>query len=737
MQGDGKAHFPNASEDYVISGGGQVWMNSAVHLAETVMEGWFIPWTSLLYISSACENLTGYSPLSFKSHPRLLFDLIYGEDRDFFIRYLKSTLLLGGVRNVNVRFRHSSGTWRWGNVIISKRDHPQNEGATYHFQVRDITSAYGEELTSPLVPFRFYDLLNIQEALIAVSLPDTTLTYVNDAYARFHGVAPARLIGARWIDFVPETERTKNLELLQSFGPAKTRDVIENYAVDREGNFKWHSWIVKAHFDSRGRIIEFSTTGHDITALKLLNERLSISEERYRAVVGNMGEMIIRHDIESTILFVNESFASFIGTSVGDITGQKWFHLVDPEMAAGIKLKMSELTQDHPTDRIEMAHTRFDGVERWITWISTGIFNDSGELTELQVVGRDTTERKDYERQLQKAQEDLLEAQRRLEQENLYLREKVSISRTLDGIVAGSESMHEVFEKAGQVANTDAPVLLMGETGTGKELIAQAIHNDSKRKRKTMVTVNCAALPVSLIENELFGREKGAYTGALARQPGRFELAHQSTIFLDEIGELPVEIQVKLLRVLQFGEYQMLGSPETKKVDVRIIAATNKNLAEAVTNGSFRSDLFYRLNVFPITLPPLRQRKVDIPSLVFHFIDEIGNQIGKRIEKVSTDSMNRLLRYDWPGNVRELRNIIEYNMILAKGPVLELRLHEDAVSAEKTNTLNEQTKVMIERVLQQTGWKIRGKDGAAERLGMKESTLRFKMKKLGISRPNG
>jgi len=249
-----------------------------------------------------------------------------------------------------------------------------------------------------------------------------------------------------------------------------------------------------------------------------------------------------------------------------------------------------------------------------------------------------------------------------------------------------------------------------------------------------MVTVNCAALPSSLIESELFGREKGAYTGALTKQIGRFELANYSTLFLDEIGELPNGIQVKLLRVLQFGEYQMLGSPETRKVDVRIIAATNKNLAKAVSEGNFRNDLFYRLNVFPITIPPLRNRKEDIPSLVFHFIDEIGQNMGKRVDKVSTAGMNKLLKYDWPGNVRELRNIIEYNMILAKGPVMDLTLHEEPVDSLSDLSLEEQNRIHIERVLQQTGWKIRGKEGAAEKLGMKESTLRFRMKKLGIER---
>jgi transcriptional regulator with GAF, ATPase, and Fis domain len=304
----------------------------------------------------------------------------------------------------------------------------------------------------------------------------------------------------------------------------------------------------------------------------------------------------------------------------------------------------------------------------------------------------------------------------------------------IEGIVADSPKMHGVFEKVIQVAETEAPVLLMGETGTGKELIAQAIHNASKRSRRTMITVNCAALPSSLIESELFGREKGAYTGALSKQIGRFELADQSTIFLDEVGELPLDIQVKLLRVIQFGEYQLLGSPETRKVNVRIIAATNRSLSRAVSEGLFRSDLFYRLNVFPIMLPPLRERKEDIPSLVFHFLEEIGQKMGKRFDKVSTQSMNRLLRYDWPGNIRELRNIVEYNMILSPGPQLEIHLHDNQSDIQVSDSLDEQQKTHIEKVLEQSDWRIRGMGGAAEKLGMKESTLRFRMNKLGIKR---
>ena len=280
-------------------------------------------------------------------------------------------------------------------------------------------------------------------------------------------------------------------------------------------------------------------------------------------------------------------------------------------------------------------------------------------------------------------------------------------------------------------------MLLLGETGSGKEVLAQAIHDASARKDRPMVKVNCAALPATLIESELFGREKGAFTGAIARQPGRFEIADGSTIFLDEVGELPLELQPKLLRVLQEGEFERLGGARTIKVDVRVIAATNRNLTQAVKDGKFREDLFYRLEVFPIDLPPLRDRPEDIPLLSWTFVKEFSNSMGKPIEKISTESMNAMVAYSWPGNIRELRNVIERAMILAHGPVLQVRLnhrppqlHADKPAAD--GTLDQAERSHIVRALDRCGWRIRGTGGAAEQLGLKPTTLESRMKKLGI-----
>jgi len=295
-----------------------------------------------------------------------------------------------------------------------------------------------------------------------------------------------------------------------------------------------------------------------------------------------------------------------------------------------------------------------------------------------------------------------------------------------------------VFYKVEQIAASDTIVLILGETGTGKELVARAIHGLSLRKDRALVKINCATLPSNLIESELFGHEKGAYTGAHSTQLGRFEVANGATLFLDEIGELPLELQPKLLRVIQDGEFERLGSSRTVKVDVRIIAATNRNLEEEVHNGRFRKDLWYRLNIFPITVPALREHMEDIPQLVEYYIDKISRRLGKSIESIPTNVMNTLQNYHWPGNVRELENVIERAVINSSGPKLRLvdelkKPFKDLSTSQKTLEAVERDHII--RVLEQTHWKVSGKNGASEILGLNISTLRARMRKLGIRRP--
>jgi transcriptional regulator with GAF, ATPase, and Fis domain len=344
-------------------------------------------------------------------------------------------------------------------------------------------------------------------------------------------------------------------------------------------------------------------------------------------------------------------------------------------------------------------------------------------------------ERKRADQTIQKALAEIRTLKDRLEAENLYLRDQIDIEYKHEEIIGQSSAIRKVLQQVEQVASTDSTVLILGETGTGKELMARAIHNLSSRKARAMIKLNCAALPATLIEAELFGREKGAYTGAAATQIGRFEAANGSTIFLDEIGELPLELQSKLLRVLQESQFERLGSTIPVKVDVRVIAATNRDLAKDVNEGRFREDLYYRLNVFPVSVPPLRERREDIPLLVWAMANEFGKTFGKTIERIPKKNMDALEQYPWPGNIRELRNMIERAMILNNSPTLVVALPEGpARITSQAKSLEEIERLHIISVMESTEWRVRGKNGAAEILKIKPTTLDAKMKKLGIHR---
>lgn len=344
--------------------------------------------------------------------------------------------------------------------------------------------------------------------------------------------------------------------------------------------------------------------------------------------------------------------------------------------------------------------------------------------------------RKRAEAELRQTLDDNVRLRDRLIQENVYLQHEVKARQGSAEIMGQSAAIRSVLDEVDQVARTGATVLLSGETGTGKELVATAIHERSSRGARAMVSVNCAAIPTTLIESELFGREKGAYTGALTRQSGLFELADGSTIFLDEIGELSGEVQVKLLRVLQEREIVRLGGSRPIRVDVRIVAATNRELEQMVADGAFREDLYYRLNVFPIRVPPLRERPEDIPTLTWAFVDEFAKAFGKRFESISKEHMLALQRYPWPGNVRELRNAVERAAIVSKGPRLVIEPPRAKATAHRRHLrLQDVERDHIRMVLERTGWRVRGHGGAAEILGLKPSTLEDRMSKLGLRRP--
>jgi PAS domain S-box-containing protein len=418
------------------------------------------------------------------------------------------------------------------------------------------------------------------------------------------------------------------------------------------------------------------------------------------------------------------------------ITHDRFLTSIHPEDRDTVRRKIEKVLESQEGGRIEYRIPGANDTVRWIASHGHVHCKTPGICDRLTGVSIDITDHKRMETALRSQLEEIENLTQQLEKENIYLRREIVYPFSQDTIVGRSSLVQKVLAAADQVAQTDSTVLITGETGTGKELLSHFIHNQSKRRDRIMVRVNCGALPANLIENELFGREKGAYTGALSREAGRFELADGSTLFLDEIGELSADLQAKLLHFLESGEFERLGSTKTIRVDVRVIAATHRNLAEEVKKGTFREDLFYRLNVFPIEVPPLRQRPEDIPLLVKVFIREFNQKMGKQVQSISKKAMQQLEAYAWPGNIRELRNVIEHAVILSQGEILNLEMPKKPIETPETvSSLEEVEKQHILSVLKQTGWRIKGADGAAERLKIKPSTLYSKMARLGIATP--
>jgi PAS domain S-box-containing protein len=419
-----------------------------------------------------------------------------------------------------------------------------------------------------------------------------------------------------------------------------------------------------------------------------------------------------------------------------DLTFERFLETVYPDDRASARETLAYSLKTRELVVLEYRIVLPDGSVRWVVSRGRSFPATSERAERVMGVTIDITQRKEMEAQFREQLTEIQALKQQLEQENVYLRDEIMLQHGHEGIIARSRAMKQILTQVEQVADTDATVLLSGETGTGKELLARTIHNLSSRKERSLITINCAALPSTLIESELFGREKGAYTGALTRMAGRFEVAHRSTLFLDEIGELTLDLQAKLLRVIEEGLFERLGSTKPLQVDVRIIAATNRDLVQEVAAGRFRSDLYYRLSVFPISLPPLRERPEDIPPLVWMFVKQNEKKLGKRIDNIPRRHMEALQNYAWPGNARELRNIVEHAMITSRGGRLEVcpptqRPENVAI----TDTLEDVERHHILSVLAKTGWRVMGKNGAAEILGLKRTTLQAKMKKLGIKRP--
>ena len=556
---------------------------------------------------------------------------------------------------------------------------------------------------------------------------------VNEAIRQF-GYEPSDFIGKTVYDVFPVRDRRSFEETWEELREYRVLHVETAMPTKNGGLVPVEATAHLIEFEGK----EFTCSLiRDISERRRSEEALRESEEQYRNLVemANDGIIIVQDDL---VKYINPRFTEIFGFGA-DQNGQIFFkELIHPdELRVTLEYYRHHLEGKDIPAMYESALVHQQGQKIPVEF-NVGIVPWQGRPAFIFEI-RDITERKRSEEELRQALREVEDLKDRLEKENVYLKDEIKLTHNFENLISQNASFLRMLGKVEQVASTDATVLILGETGTGKELIARAIHNISARHDRPLVKVNCAALPENLIESELFGHEKGAFTGALTRKVGRFELADGGTIFLDEIGDLPPGLQVKLLRVLQDGEFERLGNPHTFKVNVRVIAATNRDLDVALESGGFREDLFYRLNVFPIRVPPLRERKDDIPLLVQHFVERCGARVGKKIHVIPQRVLDQLEAYRWPGNVRELEHVIERAMILSQGEVLELGdslvRREPALQPAGSQKIEEVEREHIQRVLEETGWRVSGERGAAKVLGMNPQTLFSRMKKLRIRRP--
>jgi PAS domain S-box-containing protein len=566
--------------------------------------------------------------------------------------------------------------------------------------------------------------------------------YVNPAWEKAIGLSSADVLNKR-VDEIPELPAVANyVEKLQEVLKSGTPQKIEFSWANARGKTIFVEFVIVPEYDRLGKMISLLVAGIDQTERREAEEQLRNTEKNLRTTIDTIPAYVFSALPDGTIDFASQRFLDYLGILSEAVFGFDWAILVHPEdRDQAVETWRKSLATGEPREN-EHRYRQANGEYRWFLARNAALRDDKGDIVRWYGVLVDIENQKRTEARLLQALDEIKKLQNQLSKENIVLREEIVRTSMFEEIVGASPALKAVLARIDKVAPTDSIVLITGETGTGKELVARAIHKRSPRASRAFVSVNCAAIPAPLIASELFGHEKGAFTGAHQRRLGRFELAEGGTIFLDEIGELPMETQIALLRVLQDQQFERLGGNQPIRANVRVITATNRDLQSAIEAGSFRRDLFYRLNVFPIEIPPLRERKEDIPILVEYFIHRYASKLGKKIRSASRKTLDLLQSYSWPGNIRELQNVIERSIITCDTEnftVDENWLVRDScqpqpVGQPLSDVLISQTREMIEAALAESGGRVSGPSGAAAKLGMPASTLESKIKSLKINK---
>ena len=568
--------------------------------------------------------------------------------------------------------------------------------------------------------------------MVALLTPSGDVDVVNPQLTEYFGQTLEQLRQWRMTDTIHPEDLPHVIEAFtRSIASGSPYEIVQRFRRS-DGVYRWFLNCGLPVRDPSGQIARWCVLLTDIDERKRAEDALRASEGNLQLIIDTIPALAWSARPDGTAEFFNQHYLDFVGLSAEQASGWGWTAAIHPEDLSQLSAAWQHILASETGGEIEARLQRQDGSYRWFLFRASPLRDETGAILRWYGVNTDIEDRKRAEAELGALKDQLYK-------ENLVLRDEVDRTSMFEEIVGASPTLQPVLTRLSKVAKTDSTVLITGETGTGKELVARAIHRRSPRGSAAFVSVNCAAVPRELIGSELFGHEKGAFTGATQRRLGRFELAHGGTIFLDEVGELPMETQVALLRVLQEREFERVGGSTSIRVDVRVIAATNRDLQAAIEAGTFRSDLFYRLNVFPIAVPALRERADDIPLLVEYFIDRYARKAGKTIRRVNKRTLDHLRAYPWPGNVRELQNVIERSVIVCDTD--EFMVDESWLSTEPardsralSSTLAGHERAIIEDALRASGGRVFGPSGAAAQLGIARSTLESKIRGLGIDK---